>query len=85
VDPDLMLIFGFALAAMWIIFRRPERLRRRRRHRQGPETQEAQDSQEANRELLDQLARIEERVKVLERIVTDDPQELRRQFRNLAD
>ncbi len=34
-------------------------------------------------ELLDKLARLEERVRVLERIVTDKQSDLERQFRDL--
>jgi hypothetical protein len=45
---------------------------------------EARTARETSVELLDKLARLEERVKVLERIVTDDPAELRRQFRDLG-
>lgn len=84
MDLDLLLIFAFVLAALWIIFRRPGRSRWRPRQTPEHETA-AESSQAANRELLDQLARIEERVKVLERIVTDDPGELRKQFRDLRD
>lgn len=93
MDPDLILIFGFTLAALWIIFRRPRlrppHLRQPHRDRRypegGPERRPAEDEEVASRELLEQLARLEERVKVLERIVTDDPRELRKQFRDLAD
>lgn len=83
MDLDLLLIFGFVLAALWIIFRRPERARRLREKLKGERP--AESSETANRQLLDELARIEERVKVLERIVTDDPGELRKQFRDLRD
>ena len=54
-----------------------------RRSRRAAE-QETEARQEVEAELLEQLARLEERVKVLERIVTDDPNELRRQFRELG-
>lgn len=76
----MLLVFGFALGALWIIFRRPRHEKRRDRsaHR------EADARREIEAELLDQLGRLEERVKVLERIVTDDPNELRRQFRDLG-
>lgn len=75
-----MLILGFTLAALWIIFRQP---RHRERRSRDDHAAEAQAAHEASAEMLDKLARLEERVKVLERIVTDDPQELRRQFRDL--
>lgn len=83
MDHDLILIFGFTLCALWIIFRRPEW--RRRHSRKDAEPKPAEEHEIVNRELLEQLTRIEERVKVLERIVTDDPRELRKQFRDLAD
>ena len=38
----------------------------------------------AAQELLDQIRRLEERIEVLERIVTDDKADLRRQFRDLG-
>ena len=79
---QLLLILGFALAAVGIISRRPGR---RRRHREESGSAEPRHSSAVSQQLLDQLARIEERVRVLERIVTDDPQELRRQFRDLSE
>ena len=39
---------------------------------------------EDERELLDKIRRLEERIEVLERIVTDDRYELRRRFRDLG-
>jgi len=86
VDGDLALIFGFILVALWIIFRRPERLRRAQHaQRAQRDSSPADETKAISQELLKQLVRIEERVKVLERIVTDDPGELKRQFRDLAD
>jgi len=81
VNVDLILTFAFALAVVWIIFRRPHRFSRRERNELEREDRERA---EAESELLDQLARLEERVKVLERIVTEDPNDLRRQFRDLG-
>jgi hypothetical protein len=37
----------------------------------------------ANTELINRLAEVEERVRVLERIVTDDRHDLRQQFKDL--
>jgi len=78
----------FSLAVLYIIFgsifgrlpgfSRPGRRERRALH----EHQEEADRQTS--ELLEQLAQLEERVKVLERIVTDDSHDLRRQFRDLG-
>jgi hypothetical protein len=42
------------------------------------------DESAANTELVQRLAQLEERVKVLERIVTDDRFELKQQFKDLA-
>ena len=81
---ELTVILGFTLAALWIIFRRPgsrEPWHRERRTRAREESDAAND---VDGELLEKLARLEERVKVLERIVTDDPHDLRRQFRDLG-
>ena len=82
MDGDLMLILGFTLAALWIIFRQPRHREQRRSRDQR--AAEAAAEREASAEVLEKLARLEERIKVLERIVTDDPQELRRQFRDLG-
>jgi 5'-3' exonuclease len=60
-------------------FRRSDR---RERQRERDEIEEQARRQSA--ELMDQLSRLEERIKVLERIVTDDPRDLRRQFRDLG-
>ena len=74
----------FVLAILVIIFGSPllgkRRRQRQERHDQGDRSV---DSEQAA--MLEQLARLEERVKVLERIVTDDPNDLRRQFRALKD
>lgn len=40
--------------------------------------------EEPNNELLHKLAEVEERVRVLERIVTDERYDLKRQFRDLG-
>ena len=42
------------------------------------------DSPEVNADLTRQIAELEERVRVLERIVTDDRSDLRRQFKELG-
>jgi len=38
----------------------------------------------ANKELLERLSQVEERVQVLERIVTDERYDLKRQFKDLG-
>lgn len=78
----------FSLAVLYIIFgsifgKLPGfRGSGRRGRREFHALQEEAEKQ--NSELLEQLARLEERVKVLERIITDDPNDLRRQFRDLG-
>jgi hypothetical protein len=42
------------------------------------------ESPEVNADLVRQIAELEERVRVLERIVTDDRSDLRRQFKELG-
>lgn len=59
-------------------FHRSDRRSRRER------AEEDDMLRQQNAELLEQLAHLEERVKVLERIITDDPHDLRRQFRDLG-
>ena len=61
-------IFGFPLAMA--------RLKQKERERQAID-------RSARDEMSARLAELEERVRVLERIVTDDRTELRRQFREL--
>ena len=75
---EFAIFFGCIVAVVWIIFG-PHRDRRRHRDRDTAERRET-DAQVAA--TLDSL---EERVKVLERIVTDDRADLRRQFRDLQD
>ena len=80
MDGNLALIFGLVLAAMWIIFRSLRRRDRAYSHNKPDTKTEAK----ANGELLTQLAKFEGRIQVLERIITDDPLELRTQFRELG-
>lgn len=61
-------IFGFPLAMT--------RMKQKERERQGID-------RTAREEMAGRLAELEERVRVLERIVTDDRADLRRQFREL--
>jgi phage shock protein B len=56
--------------------------RERRRHSRAEE--EVQQVRGENAELLTRLDELEERIRVLERIVTDDRYELRRRFRDLG-
>jgi hypothetical protein len=64
----LAIVFGFPFAAI--------RTGRRAKERNA-------FNESANEELTSRLAQIEERVQVLERIVTDDRADLRRQFKDL--
>jgi ABC-type phosphate transport system auxiliary subunit len=81
-------LFGmiFALLVLCIIFgsifgfpvlKERIRLKKRELELRGEGLNDAQD-------LIDQISRLEERIRVLERIVTDDKSELRRQFRDLG-
>ena len=72
------------LAILVIIFGSPL-LGKRRRQRQERHDERARGVDSEQAAMLEQIARLEERVKVLERIVTDDPNDLRRQFRALKD
>jgi len=65
----LVIIFGWP----WLIVMSKRRSKKQERSEDG-----------ARSELLDSLARLEERIQVLERIVTDDKSDLSRQFRELA-
>jgi membrane protein implicated in regulation of membrane protease activity len=67
----LILAFGYSLLSTWMKQRRVEQRRAAR-------------EAEANEDLLGRLAQLEERVKVLERIVTDERFDLRQQFRELG-
>jgi len=62
------LSFGYKLLAAWM-----------RTREQRPRAEEA-----ANSELLQRLGQLEERVRVLERIVTDERFDLKQQFKDLA-
>lgn len=75
----------FVLAILAIIFGSPllGKRMKRRRERHDDDRDGYGDNERAA--MLEQIARLEERVKVLERIVTDDPNDLRRQFRALKD
>ncbi len=80
MNGNLAMIFGFTIAALWILSTRHPHLFSRHADRDG----RGEDG-DVNAELLDQIDRLEERVRVLERIVTDDPKDLRREFRELGD
>lgn len=66
----IVLSFGYKLLDGWM---------RQRHPRRNDDTSVA-----AAAELAERLERIEERVRVLERIVTDDRYELKQQFRDLG-
>ncbi len=63
------LVFLYKLITAWL------------RHR---ESRPAVDADATNSELLKRLAEVEERVRVLERIVTDERFELHQQFKDLG-
>lgn len=67
----LILSFGYSLLATWMKHRRIGAKR-------------AERDAEANAELVERLAQLEERVRVLERIVTDERFDLKQQFRELG-
>jgi hypothetical protein len=64
----IVLSFGYRLIAAWM------------RHR----AQSRPADEPANAALLERLAQLEERVRVLERIVTDERFDLKQQFKDLA-
>ena len=49
------------------------------------ERRHGNETAEESSELRERLAELEERIQVLERIVTDDRADLKREFRDLAD
>jgi len=67
----IALSFGYKLIAAW--------MRSREQSRSSDESASA-----ANAGLVQRLEQLEERVQVLERIVTDDRFELKQQFKDLA-
>jgi hypothetical protein len=67
--------FALAIVALVLIFKTFKLLMARR------ETHSRDES--VNEDLLARLAQVEERVRVLERIVTDDRSDLKRQFKDL--
>lgn len=73
----------FALAIIWIIFRSPRRGKRYREEKRRHD-EEIEAAERRNAGLKSELDRLEERIRVLERIVTDDRHELRREFRDLG-
>lgn len=78
----------FAFGIMYIIFGSIFGRLPGMRHSSRKERREREAALETverdNAELIEQLSDLEERIKVLERIVTDDSQDLRRQFRDLG-
>lgn len=55
-----------------------------RNHYRAKEFRRSQEADDADaRETLDRLSKLEERIRVLERIVTDDRYELRQRFKDL--
>ena len=79
-------LFGmlFVLAILAIIFRYPYGRNRRHRRAEREHEEELRTVNEHNADLRRQIDQLEERIRVLERIVTDDPNELKRQFRDLG-
>ena len=69
--------FAFAVVFIFFAYRLISRAMQNRASRPA-------ETPEANADLLRQIAELEERVRVLERIVTDDRSDLRRQFKELG-
>ena len=69
--------FAFAIVFMVLAYRVISRVLHNRASRPT-------DMPEVNADLVRQIAELEERVRVLERIVTDDRSDLRRQFKELG-
>ena len=65
----LVLSFVYSLLSTWL--------------RQRGKDMQRRGSEEASSELLERLARAEERIRVLERIVTDERWDLKKEFRDL--
>lgn len=82
---DLEALFGmvFTLLFFCIIFGFVLLMRRSRMRERHMEFRRG-ESDAAQAALLDQLNRLEERIRVLERIVTDEKSDLRREFRDLG-
>jgi hypothetical protein len=74
----------FSLAVLCIIFRYPNFGAKRHRQAAREHDEALESAQRENTELKRELERLEERIRVLERIVTNDPNDLRRQFRDLG-
>lgn len=66
----IVLCFVYSLLSTWL------RQRGRDHHRRGADNS-------VNTELLERLARAEERIRVLERIVTDERWDLKKEFQDL--
>lgn len=69
--------FAFAIVFLVLIYRLISRVLQQR-------SRAAEQPPQVNGDLVRQIAELEERVRVLERIVTDDRSDLRRQFRELG-
>ena len=69
--------FVFAIVFMVLAYKTLSRVLQSRASRPA-------DAPEANADLVRQVAELEERVRVLERIVTDDRSDLRKQFEELG-
>jgi hypothetical protein len=65
----IALSFGYKLIVSWM---------------RGREQSRSNSDESANAALVQRLGELEERVRVLERIVTDDRFELKQQFKDLA-
>jgi len=72
--------FEFALSIVFIVFA----YRLASRMLQNRASRPSSDPPEVNADLVRQIAELEERVRVLERIVTDDRSDLRRQFKEIG-
>lgn len=75
MNPFEFVIIIIVLSMIGSAIRAHYRAKELRRTREAEETE--------SRETLDRLSKLEERIRVLERIVTDDRYELRQRFKDL--
>jgi cell division protein FtsB len=74
----------FSLAVLCIIFRYPNFGGKLHRRASRERDEALESARRENTQLKRELEQLEERIRVLERIVTNDPNDLRRQFRDLG-
>lgn len=80
----MLLGFGVIYVIFGSIFGRLPGMRHSNRRERRERDEVLKSVERDNAELIEQLSDLEERIKVLERIITDDTHDLRRQFRDLG-